>query len=96
MTRSLHPTLARKNGSGCGLPLGFADDCFLSLAEAEEFDLLLCLPGKAGCRGVLAAPVFFAGEACSRSDYSTAHGANLTGVAAADQAIAALRGKRSS
>src|SRR5262249_2379213 len=53
------------------------------------------LPGKAGCRAILAAPVddrvFFAGEACSRSDYSTAHGAYLTGVAAADQAIAARR-----
>jgi monoamine oxidase len=45
---------------------------------------------------VLAAPVFFAGEACSRGDYSTADGAYLTGVAAADQAIAARRGKRSS
>src|SRR5262249_46095690 len=58
------------------------------------------LPGKADCRRVLAAPVddrvFFAGEACSRNDYSTAHGAYLTGVAAADQAIAARRGKRSS
>jgi monoamine oxidase len=57
------------------------------------------LPGKADCRAILAAPVddrvFFAGEACSRSDYSTAHGAYLTGVAAADQAIAARR-KRSS
>lgn len=52
-------------------------------------------PGKIDCRGVLAAPVdgrlFFAGEACSQSDFSTAHGAYLTGVAAADQAIAALR-----
>ena len=52
------------------------------------------LPGKADCRAVLAAPVdgriFFAGEACSREDYSTAHGAYLTGVAAAKQAIAAL------
>jgi monoamine oxidase len=51
------------------------------------------LPGKADCRAALAAPVdgrlFFAGEACSRSDFSTAHGAFLTGVAAADQAIAA-------
>jgi monoamine oxidase len=57
------------------------------------------LPGKADCRTVLAAPVddrlFFAGEACSTNDYSTAHGAYLTGVAAADQAIAARRGKRS-
>jgi monoamine oxidase len=54
------------------------------------------LPGKADCRAALAAPVdgrlFFAGEACSRGDYSTAHGAYLTGVVAADQAIAALRG----
>jgi len=51
------------------------------------------LPGKAECRAVLAAPVedrlFFAGEACSRHDYSTAHGAYLTGIAAAEQAIAA-------
>jgi monoamine oxidase len=56
------------------------------------------LPGKADCRRVLAEPVdnrlFFAGEACSRSDYSTAHGAYLTGVAAADQVVAALRSKR--
>lgn len=51
------------------------------------------LPGKAGCRAALAAPVddrlFFAGEACSCSDYSTAHGAYLTGVTAAEQVIAA-------
>ncbi|HZD63157.1 MAG TPA: NAD(P)/FAD-dependent oxidoreductase [Xanthobacteraceae bacterium] len=55
------------------------------------------LPGKADCRAALAAPVdnrlFFAGEACSTNDYSTAHGAYLTGLAAADQAIAARRGK---
>ena len=46
----------------------------------------------------VAAPVddrlFFAGEACSTNDYSTAHGAYLTGVVAADQAIAARRGRR--
>jgi monoamine oxidase len=52
------------------------------------------LPGRADCRRALATPVddrlFFAGEACSEHDYSTAHGAYLTGVAAADQAIAAL------
>ncbi|MGA7487536.1 MAG: NAD(P)/FAD-dependent oxidoreductase [Xanthobacteraceae bacterium] len=57
------------------------------------------LPGKADCRGALAAPVddrlFFAGEACSRHAYSTAHGAYLTGVAAAEQAMAARGGKRS-
>jgi len=50
------------------------------------------LPGKADCRAVLAAPVddrlFFAGEACSKHDYSTAHGAYRTGIAAAKQVIA--------
>ncbi len=54
------------------------------------------LPGKADCRATLAAPVggrlFFAGEACSKHDYSTAHGAFRTGLAAAEQVIA-VRGK---
>lgn len=53
------------------------------------------LVGKADCRRILAAPVderlFFAGEACSAHDFSTAHGAYRSGVAAADQAIAARR-----
>jgi monoamine oxidase len=53
------------------------------------------LPGRADDRAVLAAPVddriFFAGEACSRADFSTAHGAYRTGIAAAEQAIEALR-----
>ncbi|RZM05043.1 MAG: FAD-dependent oxidoreductase, partial [Sphingomonas sp.] len=43
--------------------------------------------GQAGQRAVLAAPVddriFFAGEACHPHDFSTAHGAYETGVAAA-------------
>jgi monoamine oxidase len=51
------------------------------------------LPGKAESRAVLAAPVdgrlFFAGEACSRHDFSTAHGAYLTGIAAAEQVMKA-------
>jgi len=51
------------------------------------------VPGMAACREKLASPVdgrlFFAGEACSRSEFSTAHGAFITGVAAADQAIRA-------
>jgi monoamine oxidase len=51
------------------------------------------LPGFANCRFTLAEPVedrlFFAGEACSTNDFSTAHGAWLTGIAAADQVIAA-------
>jgi monoamine oxidase len=53
------------------------------------------LPGKAEERATLARPVedrlFFAGEACLRNDYSTAHGAFLSGVAAADQVLAARR-----
>ena len=51
-------------------------------------------PGFADQRAVLAAPVdnrvFFAGEACSRHRYSTAHGAYETGFDAAEQALAAL------
>ena len=53
------------------------------------------LPGFADCRAALAAPIdgrlFFAGEACSTHDYSTAHGAWHTGVAAAEQVLAARR-----
>jgi monoamine oxidase len=56
-------------------------------------------PGKADCRQALALPVddrlFFAGEACSRDDYSTAHGGWLTGVAAAEQVLAARRKRKS-
>jgi len=55
------------------------------------------LPGMADCRARLAAPVdgrlFFAGEACSCGDFSTAQGAWITGVSAADQAIAARQSK---
>jgi monoamine oxidase len=52
---------------------------------------------KVGCseqRAVLAAPVddrlFFAGEACSINDYSTAHGAYRTGVRAAEEVLEIL------
>jgi monoamine oxidase len=52
------------------------------------------LPGHADARSVLAAPVderlFFAGEACMVHDFSTAHGAYRSGVAAAEAVIAAL------
>jgi monoamine oxidase len=52
------------------------------------------LPGGAGARAALAAPVngrlFFAGEATSAGRFSTAHGAYLEGVRAADEVIAAL------
>jgi monoamine oxidase len=53
-------------------------------------------PGYADLRAVLAEPIddrlFFAGEACSLHDFSTAHGGYLTGIAAAEAVIAA-RGK---
>lgn len=56
------------------------------------------LPGLAECRATLGAPVdgrlFFAGEACSKGDFSTAHGGYFTGVAAAEQVIAARKTKR--
>jgi monoamine oxidase len=52
------------------------------------------LPGHAGDRAVLAAPVedrlFFAGEACSPNFFSTAHGAYLSGLAAAAAALKSL------
>jgi len=53
------------------------------------------LPGHADDRAMLAAPVddrlFFAGEACSPNFFSTAHGAWLSGISAAEAALASLR-----
>jgi monoamine oxidase len=52
------------------------------------------LPGHAAARTALARPfedrLFFAGEATSTGDFSTAHGAHGSGVRAAEEAIAAL------
>ena len=53
------------------------------------------LPGHADDRARLAAPVddrlFFAGEATSPNFFSTAHGAWLSGITAADAALASLK-----
>jgi monoamine oxidase len=53
-------------------------------------------PGHAGDRAVLAAPVdgriFFAGEACSKYHFSTAHGAYRSGRKAAMAVLQAFRG----
>ncbi len=53
------------------------------------------LPGCAPARQALAAPVddrlFFAGEATSRTAFSTAHGAWESGLRAADEVLSALR-----
>lgn len=50
--------------------------------------------GRADARAMLAAPVddrlFFAGEACSRHDFSTAHGAYRTGMGAAEAVLEVL------
>lgn len=52
-------------------------------------------PGHADDRAVWAAPlderIFFAGEAASLDQFSTTHGAYLTGIAAAERALAAVR-----
>jgi monoamine oxidase len=52
------------------------------------------LPGHAAARKSLALPferrVFFAGEATSATDFSTAHGAHDSGVRAANEVLAAL------
>ena len=52
------------------------------------------LPGHAGDRVILAAPIddrlFFAGEATSPNDFSTAHGAFMTGTAAAKAVLASF------
>jgi monoamine oxidase len=70
-------------------PLGvssWADDPLIlgSYSHAE--------PGRANARSVLSTPIqnriFFAGEACSIHDFSTAHGAYKTGVAAAEASLA--------
>lgn len=54
------------------------------------------LPGRAGARKVLAAPVedrlFFAGEATHETDFSTVHGAWESGIRAADEAATRLGG----
>ena len=53
------------------------------------------LPGHAGAREMLARQfddrIFFAGEATHGFDFSTAHGAQVSGVRAAEQAIALRR-----
>jgi monoamine oxidase len=53
------------------------------------------LPGRSNARAELARPVegciFFAGEACSPTDFSTAHGAYESGVRAALDAMKGLR-----
>ncbi len=55
------------------------------------------LPGHWDRRAVLSAPVgnkvFFAGEACSAHDFSTVHGAWITGIEAAQAILAAQPGK---
>ena len=57
------------------------------------------LPGHADDRTILAEPVndrlYFAGEACSIEYFGAAHGAFISGVAAADKVIATLAAAKS-
>ncbi|MFG1375617.1 flavin monoamine oxidase family protein [Xanthobacter autotrophicus] len=56
------------------------------------------LPGRAGLRARLHEPlerrIFFAGEALGREAFSTCHGAHLSGLAAAEAVLAALKSTR--
>jgi monoamine oxidase len=58
------------------------------------------LPGHAEDRAIWAEPmgdrIFFAGEAASAHDFSTTHGAYLSGLAAAERAVALLSGDEGS
>src|SRR5207245_2633931 len=99
------PPLPAKVAAAAGLPLGVGDnDIRRQIAPLASTAWLhdpwargsysYALPGHAGDRALLAAPVddrlFFAGEACSPNFFSTAHGAYMTGVAAAEAALASL------
>ncbi|NEX94233.1 NAD(P)/FAD-dependent oxidoreductase, partial [Caulobacter sp. 17J65-9] len=87
----------------CGqLGSGFRSRARALVATAWAADPWACgsysyaRPGRRADRKALAAPVeeriFFAGEACHPTLFSTAHGAWLTGERAASQAIVTLRG----
>jgi monoamine oxidase len=79
-------------GSGIRLPLRPLIETNWACDPFARGSYSYALPGHADARATLAAPVdgrlFFAGEACSRHDYATAHGAYLTGIEAANEAIA--------
>lgn len=79
--------LVRSFGAGFRLRLSLAVASSWAAAPHVGGSYSFARPGAADERAVLAAPVdgrlFFAGEACSASRASTAHGAYETGIAAA-------------
>lgn len=86
--------LKRVFGAGIGAKLS---PLVMSAWASEPFvggSYSYATPGASDLRGILAAPcddrLFFAGEACSRSRYSTAHGAYESGVVAAEAVAKAL------
>ncbi len=86
--------LKRVFGAGIGAKLS---PLVMSAWASEPFvggSYSYATPGASDLREVLAAPrddrLFFAGEACSRSRYSTAHGAYESGVVAAEAVAKAL------
>jgi monoamine oxidase len=86
--------LKRFFGSGIE---GMLSPAVMSTWASEPFvggSYSYAVPGASDLRQVLAAPhdqrLFFAGEACSRMRYSTAHGAYETGSAAAEAVVKTL------
>ncbi|OYX93083.1 MAG: hypothetical protein B7Y78_09140 [Caulobacter sp. 35-67-4] len=71
-------------------PTGWAADPFIGGGYSSA------LPGHGTARTHLFAPVgeriYFAGEAVSTHAFSTCHGAHLSGIAAAEKALAQLSG----
>ena len=90
--------LVRLFGSGFGAHLAPLSETAWASDPWSRGAYSHALPGHSDARATLAAPVddrlFFAGEACSKHSFSTAHGAYLTGLEAAEAAIAARLRKR--
>jgi monoamine oxidase len=87
--------LARLFGNGARKQLGLLAATAWQRDPWARGSYSYALPGHADDRAVLAAPVddrlFFAGEATSPNFFSTAHGAWLSGITAADAALASLK-----
>ena len=93
-----HGELVRLFGSGFGAHLAPLSETAWASDPWSRGAYSHALPGHSDARATLAAAVddrlFFAGEACSKHSFSTAHGAYLTGLEAAEAAIAARLRKR--
>lgn len=95
MTEFAKDELAGLFGAGIKPHLSAIAASAWSLDPFARGSYSMALPGHADDRATLGAPVngrlFFAGEACSVRHFGTAHGAHLSGEAAAVAAIKALK-----